>query len=249
VRGRAIAGFLVKLVPLLVLFLGPYPIIEPVFRPAYLLATEICLGTPDTFGKGSTLRFEKVPPEHAQNVSGRDVVLRLGNRTTGRQKEILLKSRHAWQPLGFYFALVLATGTSLRRRGWALVLGALALFLFTMIKLTVLVLVAFSARGLGTLELAPWIRQGLVLVEDILIGATTPTLIFPLLLWGLLLFCRSDLAVLRRGENQHQPPSDRGDESSSSLQSSSASDSLHSSASSSTDQAGSPSGGGRDQTG
>ena len=92
----------------------------------------------------------------------------------------------------FLTALILATPTSLKRKGWMLLWGMVLIHLFIICKLGIWVVYGFNREPLSLLVLTPFWNRALLLIINVFVRNLTFGLIVAVFIWIFVSFRRQD---------------------------------------------------------
>ncbi len=183
---RLIGGFVLRLLPLYVLLVIPWPGLGPIYASCYSAAASLVFGS---LIPGGSVRFERMPkPE-----KGYDTKVHFVNLSTGATISAISSSRDpAYFQTAFLVSLILATPLPWRRRLGSLLAGLALVHLAIFLKVLLTVLHGFSQDRVALLSPdAPW-DTILSALTRVAVADIVSLLTIPVLIWILVSFRQAD---------------------------------------------------------
>jgi hypothetical protein len=185
-----------------VLLLAAWPLVRPLYVPAFRAGAELAVGIIDPFGGEVRVLFDPALPDDpvAKDMPGMDTRVRLQHlRYSGGEALAGASSFfHGYHPTIVLVALFLATPMSWRSRRWRFLWAVLLLTAFIALRCVVGAYSAFAASTIGgepAVALTPFQQRALYWARHVLWEEPVATYVVPLLCWGLCAFAGRSVAT------------------------------------------------------
>ena len=192
---RALLVLALQVLALHVALLAAWPLVRPVFAPAFRVSVQFALGLIDPLPGPIDAVFEPGSGGIlAVNLPQMDTEVHLRHRTLGGADASFGASSyfHAWVPTTVLLALfVAAAPLPWSTRRWRLALALALLFAFVALRCAVAAYYCYSkcnVDGVPLVDLGPNAARALFLGWDFVFGEDFPNYVVPITLWALAVF-------------------------------------------------------------
>ncbi len=183
---RLIGGFFLRLLPLYVLLVLPWPGLKQTYSYCYGVVATVVFGS---LVPGGSVRFEPL----SEHIKGYDVKMHLVNRRTGATQIALTSSRDpAYFQTAFLVSLILATPLPWRRRLNSLLVGTALVHLAIFVKVLLTVLHGFTRDRVALLSPDPPWDAVLSALTRVAVADIVSLLTIPVMIWILVSFRQED---------------------------------------------------------
>lgn len=179
-------GFFLRFLLLLVLFLAPWPVVQEGYANFFRGGANALFLSSASRGM---VRFSPRPSDGKH-----DTLFIRKNRVSAASAHGVCSSRHlGYKPTAVVVALILATPLPWSRKWRALLWGLVFVHAFVVLRVTILVLEAFSRNdAVALFELGAAGRKALLFVKWVLVTYFPGTFVAPIPIWFLVCFRKSD---------------------------------------------------------
>jgi hypothetical protein len=188
---RALIGSVLRLLLVYGALLALWPVVQSTYTTGFCKTAQFFLGS---FGRDGRVHFRP----RAEDRGERDLVMVLENRTApGVFVPIRGSSRAGYIPMAVLLSLVAATPAPWRLRARAFVLGLFLVGVFIALRLSLLLLVAFSTNeAVATFAPGPFMQRVLVEAAGLAAG-TWSSFVVPVFIWVVAMFSFGGWEVVR----------------------------------------------------
>ncbi len=196
---RLIVGFFLRLLPLYVLFVIPWPGLKQTYAHCYGAVATVVFGS---LVPGGSVRFEPM----SKPMKGYDVEMHLVNVGTDAKQAALVSSRDpAYFQTAFLVSLILATPLPWRRRLMSLLAGTALVHLAIFFKVLLTVLHGFSLDRVALLSPDPPWDTVLSALNRVAVADIVSLLTIPVMIWILVSFRQADWEQLAPAKVDQRP--------------------------------------------